>query len=170
MRFVKYYFKRDKLHFSQESSNTMTMFSAVRRFFKFIHWLYLQYLLNTALYMLEPWERALFSTLLVAIISTAIYSAWVFLPHHLHHNSNSKMTKHERQWYQSFTEAIERMYMRFLLVTTLYVMEPWERYLVLTIAFLVITLVTYSAIVFIPFHVANIIRSTVPILTDVLLY
>ncbi|CAF1345703.1 unnamed protein product [Adineta ricciae] len=54
-------------------------------------------------------------------------------------------------------------------VTTLYVMEPWERYLVLTIAFLVITLVTYSAIVFIPFHVGNIIRSTVPSLTDILL-
>ena len=59
------------------------MLSSVRRFFKFIHWLYLQYLLNTALYMLEPWERALFTTLLVGIISTAIYSAWVFLPHHV---------------------------------------------------------------------------------------
>ncbi|CAF2485245.1 unnamed protein product [Rotaria sp. Silwood2] len=59
------------------------MLSSVRRFFKFIHWLYLQYLLNTALYMLEPWERALFSTLLFAIISTAVYSALVFLPVHV---------------------------------------------------------------------------------------
>jgi hypothetical protein len=59
------------------------MLESIRRFFKFIHWLYLQYLLNTALYMLEPWERALFSTLLFAIISTAIYSALVFLPHHV---------------------------------------------------------------------------------------
>lgn len=53
------------------------------RTFKFFHWVYLQYLLNTALYMLEPWERVLFSTLLVGIISTAIYSALVFFPHHL---------------------------------------------------------------------------------------
>jgi len=60
-----------------------TMLSAINRFFKFIHWLYLQYLLNTALYMLEPWERLLFSTLLIAILSTALYSALVFLPHHL---------------------------------------------------------------------------------------
>lgn len=59
------------------------MLSSVRRFFKFIHWLYLQYLLNTALYMLEPWERALFSALLIGILSTAIYSAFVFLPHHV---------------------------------------------------------------------------------------
>ncbi|CAF0892541.1 unnamed protein product [Rotaria sordida] len=59
------------------------MLSSVRRFFKFIHWLYLQYLLNTALYMLEPWERVLFTTLLFAIISTAVYSALVFLPVHV---------------------------------------------------------------------------------------
>jgi len=59
------------------------MFSIVQRFFKYLHWLYLQYLLNTALYMLEPWERILFSTLLFVILSTAIYSAFVFLPHHL---------------------------------------------------------------------------------------
>ncbi len=59
------------------------MLSSIRRFFTFIHWLYLQYLLNTALYMLEPWERALFSTLLVAILSTTVYSALVFLPHHV---------------------------------------------------------------------------------------
>ncbi|CAF4406975.1 unnamed protein product, partial [Adineta steineri] len=32
--------------------------------------------------MLEPWERALFSAFLFAIISTALYSAFVFLPHH----------------------------------------------------------------------------------------
>ena len=59
------------------------MFESIRRFFRFVHWLYLQYLLNTALYMLEPWERLLFSALLFVIISTAIYSALVFLPHHV---------------------------------------------------------------------------------------
>lgn len=59
------------------------MYSVIQRIFKFIHWLYMQYLLNTALYMLEPWERLLFSTVLVGIVSTAIYSALVFLPHHV---------------------------------------------------------------------------------------
>ena len=63
--------------------HSIIMLDMIRRFFKFLHWLYLQYLLNTALYMLEPWERILFSTLLVAILSTALYSALVFLPHHL---------------------------------------------------------------------------------------
>lgn len=59
------------------------MLTVIQRFFKYLHWLYLQYLLNTALYMLEPWERLLFSALLLAILSTALYSALVFLPHHL---------------------------------------------------------------------------------------
>ncbi|CAF0800089.1 unnamed protein product [Adineta steineri] len=38
---------------------------------------------SLTLYMLEPWERALFSAFLFAIISTALYSAFVFLPHHV---------------------------------------------------------------------------------------
>ncbi|CAF2766665.1 unnamed protein product [Rotaria sp. Silwood2] len=138
------------------------MLSSVRRFFKFLHWLYLQYLLNTALYMLEPWERVLFSTLLFAIISTAIYSAWVFLPVH----NNSK--QHQRSaWYYPLSELIQHYYMQFLLTTTLYVMEPWERILVIMIIILLISLVTYSAFIYIPFHVHNILESTIPIITDV---
>jgi hypothetical protein len=57
--------------------------------------------------------------------------------------------------------------MQFLLVTTLYVMEPWERLLMITIFLLVISLVSYSALVYIPFHVHHILQSAMPSLTDV---
>jgi len=40
----------------------------------------MQYLLNTALYMLEPSEVKLFNFLLVFIFITSIYSTYVFLP------------------------------------------------------------------------------------------
>ncbi|CAF4607528.1 unnamed protein product, partial [Rotaria sp. Silwood2] len=56
--------------------------------------------------------------------------------------------------------------MQFLLTTTLYVMEPWERILVIIIIILLISLVTYSAFIYIPFHVHNILESTIPIITD----
>ena len=49
--------------------------------------------------------------------------------------------------------------MQFLLVTTLYVMEPWERMLMMSIFVLVLSLFSYSAFVFIPYHVHNIIQT-----------
>lgn len=60
------------------------MLSLIKRTFNYIHWLYLQYLLNTALYMLEPAERRLFTSVLVGLIITSIYSTYVFLPHQLY--------------------------------------------------------------------------------------
>uniref|UniRef100_A0A8C4Q9I9 Serine palmitoyltransferase small subunit B n=1 Tax=Eptatretus burgeri TaxID=7764 RepID=A0A8C4Q9I9_EPTBU len=44
---------------------------------------YLQYLLLTALYMLEPWERMAFTTVLVAVLAMGVYTAYVFLPLHI---------------------------------------------------------------------------------------
>ena len=46
----------------------------------YLRWLYMQYLLNTALYMLEPFEVRLFNCVLVAVITTWAYSTYVFLP------------------------------------------------------------------------------------------
>jgi len=43
------------------------------------HW-YFIYELRTALYMLEPWEKATFNTLLVAFIAMASYTTYAFLP------------------------------------------------------------------------------------------
>jgi hypothetical protein len=40
----------------------------------------MQYLLNTALYMLEPSEVKLFNFAVIFLIATAIYSTYVFLP------------------------------------------------------------------------------------------
>ena len=40
----------------------------------------MQYLLNTALYMLEPFEVRLFNCFVIIIIMTWIYSAYIFLP------------------------------------------------------------------------------------------
>ena len=60
------------------------MISLFKRFYSYIQWLYMQYLLNTALYMLEPAERRLFTGVLITVILTAIYSTYVFLPHQLY--------------------------------------------------------------------------------------
>jgi hypothetical protein len=60
------------------------MISLIKRFFNYIYWLYLQYLLNTSLYILEPVERRLFTGALISILLTAIYSTYVFLPHQLY--------------------------------------------------------------------------------------
>ncbi|CAM9970173.1 unnamed protein product [Lampetra planeri] len=45
--------------------------------------LYTQYLLVTALYMLEPWERAAFNLLLVIIMAMVLYTTFIFMPQHV---------------------------------------------------------------------------------------
>ena len=52
----------------------------VKRFVAYLRWLYLQYLLNTALYMLEPSEIKVFNSMLIGIAVTSVYSAYRFLP------------------------------------------------------------------------------------------
>ncbi|XP_062863389.1 serine palmitoyltransferase small subunit A [Trichomycterus rosablanca] len=44
---------------------------------------YYQYLLVTALYMLEPWERHVFNSLLVTVAAMAVYTGYVFMPQHI---------------------------------------------------------------------------------------
>jgi len=56
------------------------MISLVKRFFAYIRWLYMQYLLNTGLYMLEPSETKLFNTFIILLIVTSVYSTYMFLP------------------------------------------------------------------------------------------
>ncbi|KAI4893981.1 hypothetical protein NFI96_015499, partial [Prochilodus magdalenae] len=50
---------------------------------KQISWFYYQYLLVTALYMLEPWERTVFNSLLVSVTAMAVYTGYVFMPTHI---------------------------------------------------------------------------------------
>ncbi|XP_040268019.1 serine palmitoyltransferase small subunit A [Bufo bufo] len=53
------------------------------RAWKQMSWLYYQYLLVTALYMLEPWERTIFNSMLVSIIGMALYTGYIFMPQHI---------------------------------------------------------------------------------------
>ncbi|KAG7328352.1 hypothetical protein KOW79_008296 [Hemibagrus wyckioides] len=50
---------------------------------KQISWFYYQYLLVTALYMLEPWERTVFNSLLISVAAMAVYTGFVFMPQHI---------------------------------------------------------------------------------------
>jgi hypothetical protein len=56
------------------------MYLLYRRMVDYTKWLYMQYLLNTALYMLEPFEVRMFNIIIVCVIVTWIYSTYVFLP------------------------------------------------------------------------------------------
>ncbi|XP_029454797.1 serine palmitoyltransferase small subunit A [Rhinatrema bivittatum] len=53
------------------------------RAWKQMSWLYYQYLLVTALYMLEPWERTVFNSILVSIVGMALYTGYIFMPQHI---------------------------------------------------------------------------------------
>ena len=43
-----------------------------------------QYKVNTALYMLEPWERMLFNSILLSILIMSMYTAYLFMPTYIH--------------------------------------------------------------------------------------
>jgi hypothetical protein len=65
---------------NQKAQQQKRMIGLIRKFINFIKWLYLQYKLNTALYMLEPSEVKLFNFMLVFLLVTSVYSTYVFLP------------------------------------------------------------------------------------------
>lgn len=50
---------------------------------KQLSWFYYQYLLVTALYMLEPWERTVFNSLLISVAGMVLYTGYVFMPQHI---------------------------------------------------------------------------------------
>ncbi|XP_007536905.2 serine palmitoyltransferase small subunit A [Erinaceus europaeus] len=56
---------------------------ALARAWKQMSWFYYQYLLVTALYMLEPWERTVFNSMLVSVVGMALYTGYVFMPQHI---------------------------------------------------------------------------------------
>ncbi|XP_006763721.1 PREDICTED: serine palmitoyltransferase small subunit A [Myotis davidii] len=65
----------------QRRSHTAGM--ALARAWKQMSWFYYQYLLVTALYMLEPWERTVFNSMLVSVVGMALYTGYVFMPQHI---------------------------------------------------------------------------------------
>lgn len=48
----------------------------------FISYWYLQYLLATSVYMLEPIERRIFNCCLIIVLAMFMYTSYVFLPDH----------------------------------------------------------------------------------------
>ncbi|CAF1424147.1 unnamed protein product [Rotaria magnacalcarata] len=87
-------------------------------------------------------------------------------------NNNSRIKANSRKnstWFDSTYEHVQRVYLQFLLMTTLYVMEPWERALIISIFLGIIALITYSAIVYIPFHIHYLLQSTIPSISTVLI-
>ncbi|XP_061072221.1 serine palmitoyltransferase small subunit B [Conger conger] len=46
-------------------------------------WLYYQYLLVTGVYVLEPWEQAIFNSIFFTMVAMVIYTSYVFVPIHL---------------------------------------------------------------------------------------
>ncbi|XP_070610236.1 serine palmitoyltransferase small subunit B [Erythrolamprus reginae] len=49
----------------------------------YICWLHFQYLLVTCSYVLEPWERSMFDTILITVVAMVVYTAYVFIPIHV---------------------------------------------------------------------------------------
>ncbi|KAH9400846.1 hypothetical protein TYRP_002425 [Tyrophagus putrescentiae] len=48
------------------------------------HW-YFVYELRTSLYMLEPWEKQLFNSVVVTLMATSAYTTYLFLPRYAGH-------------------------------------------------------------------------------------
>ncbi|XP_072314517.1 serine palmitoyltransferase small subunit B [Eucyclogobius newberryi] len=50
---------------------------------EYLAWLYYQYLLITGIYVLEPWEKSIFNSVLFFAIAMVIYTSYVFVPIHV---------------------------------------------------------------------------------------
>ncbi|KAM9319207.1 serine palmitoyltransferase small subunit B isoform 1-T1 [Pholidichthys leucotaenia] len=50
---------------------------------EYLNWLYYQYLLITGIYVLEPWEKSIFNSVLFSAIGMVIYTSYVFVPIHV---------------------------------------------------------------------------------------
>ncbi|KAI3660214.1 hypothetical protein MP638_004488 [Amoeboaphelidium occidentale] len=54
--------------------------SSAKKVAEKISWAYYQYELLTALYMLEPWEKYLFNSVLLAFIFLSAYTSFYYVP------------------------------------------------------------------------------------------
>ncbi|KAK0131611.1 Serine palmitoyltransferase small subunit B [Merluccius polli] len=69
------------------SGNAAVAERACRMAFKtvtdYVAWLYYQYLLVTGIYVLEPWEKSIFNSILISVVAMAVYTSYVFVPTHV---------------------------------------------------------------------------------------
>jgi len=68
----------------QKKNKNSSEKTLTERFVNSLKWLYMQYLLFTALYVLEPFERRIFNIILVICMFTSLYSMYIFLPIQIH--------------------------------------------------------------------------------------
>ncbi|XP_040049628.1 serine palmitoyltransferase small subunit B [Gasterosteus aculeatus] len=54
-----------------------------KNIWEYLAWLYYQYLLITGIYVLEPWEKSIFNSVLFSVIAMVIYTSYVFVPIHV---------------------------------------------------------------------------------------
>ncbi|XP_068578207.1 serine palmitoyltransferase small subunit B [Cebidichthys violaceus] len=54
-----------------------------KNFREYLAWLYYQYLLITGIYVLEPWEKSIFNSILFSAIGMVVYTSYVFVPIHV---------------------------------------------------------------------------------------
>lgn len=55
----------------------------VKNMREYMGWLYYQYLLITGIYVLEPWEKSIFNTVLFTMVAMVVYTSYVFVPIHV---------------------------------------------------------------------------------------
>ena len=61
----------------------LTITTQIIKLVDYLKWLYMQYLLNTALYMLEPFEVRIFNVIVITVLLTWTYSTYLFLPNQI---------------------------------------------------------------------------------------
>ncbi|KAJ1969357.1 hypothetical protein IWQ62_000680 [Dispira parvispora] len=72
---------------SQTSRNPLALCVACLKL-----WVY-RYEVTTGLYMLEPWEKSIFNSIVLIFIAFSCYTAYVYLPSYLH-NLAAKVTEY----------------------------------------------------------------------------
>lgn len=65
--------------FGKDKSRSMD----VKNMREYMGWLYYQYLLITGIYVLEPWEKSIFNTVLFTMVAMVVYTSYVFVPIHV---------------------------------------------------------------------------------------
>uniref|UniRef100_A0AAR2JU27 Serine palmitoyltransferase small subunit B n=1 Tax=Pygocentrus nattereri TaxID=42514 RepID=A0AAR2JU27_PYGNA len=70
----------------------------VKNMREYMGWLYYQYLLITGIYVLEPWEKSIFNTVLFTMVAMVVYTSYVFVPIHIWCNFETRLKKKDKYY------------------------------------------------------------------------
>jgi hypothetical protein len=59
------------------------MSQLIKRITNYLERIRFSVMINTSMYMWEPWEIRIFTTLMLAVLLMVVYAAWTYLPAHL---------------------------------------------------------------------------------------